>query len=755
MKFTRRNAATSAGNGRRTRRGAAPLTHGTPPPRRSATALPEPLEGRTLFAFTFTDDFNDGVDDGWTKYDPIRQAGGPAATYEFVGQPGPNLQYRIATTQPSPNPGALGPSRAGAFRADVFEDFLVSVDLIDWNSNLVQAFGILARTSTPGLGSTDGYALSYSTNGDLDISLVVNEAPDDLDPSVDIFLDPSKDYRLEFEGRGSRLIGRLYDLENPTVAIATTSAVDTTYTRGQNGIFVFDNTSTADSTADATFDNFRTGTPDAAIAYWRFETELDPTTFPPNQPRPVEPGQEFLAPTSEGGPDSGLSPDSAGGDDQLRTFFDTTNPVYRADVPGATTAAELPNTRSLEFTPNEDLYTARPGTLNAHPLDQFTIEASFKTENSDRWQVILGKDGKPTDLAIAPFQMKVRNDLGAANDVLSVEYIAVGPDNVPVERRVDTLLPVEAGVWYNVAAVMNGTTLSLYLDDTRTPEGYVLQNTVDVPGGMVRSDATWTVGRGYFNGGIADWFDGFIDEVRISDRALDPSQFVFAQPDTGGDVQAMYVSGTAWSDSFKQYLQDNNLGSAQYGFEIRNGAPGLDELPWSNINQISLTLDDNTSPAQGDLVVNGFVVPQYTVTGMTWNPATRTATWTLQQPLANYPTERRTADRVSVAFRGDDFTQDLNVVPGDANRNGNVSPTDYGAVRSGVGRSTTDPGTAPTNYTAFKDVNANGNVSPTDIGVVRGNTGANIDNVPIPAPAPLTGRSSVSADFFSQEDLLA
>jgi hypothetical protein len=38
-------------------------------------------------------------------------------------------------------------------------------------------------------------------------------------------------------------------------------------------------------------------------------------------------------------------------------------------------------------------------------------------------------------------------------------------------------------------------------------------------GGLFASDATWVVGRGFFNNGIADWFDGHIDEVRISDHA--------------------------------------------------------------------------------------------------------------------------------------------------------------------------------------------------------------------------------------------
>ena len=79
-------------------------------------------------------------------------------------------------------------------------------------------------------------------------------------------------------------------------------------------------------------------------------------------------------------------------------------------------------------------------------------------------------------------------------------------------------------------------------------------------------------------------------------------------------------------------------------------------------------------------------------------------------------------------------------------------------MRSGIGRSTADAGTAPNHYTPFKDVNANGNVGPTDLGVVRGQTGANITSVPQPA-APLfmtsTAVSSATRDvLFGTNEIL-
>ncbi|MCA9261912.1 MAG: hypothetical protein KDA61_21995, partial [Planctomycetales bacterium] len=37
----------------------------------------------------------------------------------------------------------------------------------------------------------------------------------------------------------------------------------------------------------------------------------------------------------------------------------------------------------------------------------------------------------------------------------------------------------------------------------------------------------FTIGRGMFNNGVTDWSDAIIDEVRISDAALSPAEFLF------------------------------------------------------------------------------------------------------------------------------------------------------------------------------------------------------------------------------------
>jgi hypothetical protein len=257
---------------------------------------------------------------------------------------------------------------------------------------------------------------------------------------------------------------------------------------------------------------------------------------------------------------------------------------------------------------------------------------------------------------------------------------------------------------------------------------------------------------------------GANEEVRISNFTFNGVTLI-PQPNAAPvvPVDAVYVSGTGWTTDFYAELAEENLGDAN-GFRIQPGAAGEDELPWSNINRVSVKFGGTgaVTVSQDDLAwISGNNI-SYAVTAFSYNPDTRVATWTFNKSLADFTsTNRQTEDKINFALDGDtggsniaggDYRFRLNVVPGDANRNGNVAPTDFGTVRSGIGRSTTDEGSGGTAYTVYKDINANGNVSPTDIGVVRGNTGANITLVPDPAqPASAAG---VTEDLFSNTSIL-
>src|SRR5687767_2235651 len=164
-----------------------------------------------------TDDFNDGSDQPeWTRYDPIGSHPSlpDIATFSF-----PNGGYRIQTA-PSPAPSSVGPGRAGSFRAESnYMDFYVTVDIVNWDTNVNQAFGILARVTQIGLGSSDGYAMTWDAQGrDLDISVFTDEAPVAAQNQssggdvADMML--GRTYRMVFAGKGSQLLGEIYELPN-------------------------------------------------------------------------------------------------------------------------------------------------------------------------------------------------------------------------------------------------------------------------------------------------------------------------------------------------------------------------------------------------------------------------------------------------------------------------------------------------------------------------------------------------------------
>ena len=216
---------------------------------------------------TVFDDFNDGndtVNPTWQHYDPIGGITAPPAQFLF-----PNGHYQIiAPAQQDPNCQA-GPARAGSFLKDrPYSDFEVSVDLVDFDDTIRQAIGVGARIVTPGLGTTGGYLASWEpgggtlpgeNNGDLDISILVNEeAVKQIETAPSgLHLEKGKSYRFVFRGSGNNFEFRVYDLANldaPLIVLPGTDP-DNTYPSGLVGLIVASN-GVCETGADATWDNF-------------------------------------------------------------------------------------------------------------------------------------------------------------------------------------------------------------------------------------------------------------------------------------------------------------------------------------------------------------------------------------------------------------------------------------------------------------------------------------------------------------------
>jgi MYXO-CTERM domain-containing protein len=215
-----------------------------------------------LQAATIFDDFNDGNDTGWTRSSPLSTFGAPGA-FTF---PGGNSYGIFAPV--SPAPGSVGPGRAGSFRNDgVYTDFGISVNVLDWNAAEPDTIiGVLARTSNIGLGTTSGYGALLDVGGSFVIQVITGEVGTTLATTPVAGLTPTADYRILFQGVGQNLTAQLFDLANPLVPLATIGATNATYGSGVNGVFVYDSSTAANHTAQATFDNYLSVPEPSAVA---------------------------------------------------------------------------------------------------------------------------------------------------------------------------------------------------------------------------------------------------------------------------------------------------------------------------------------------------------------------------------------------------------------------------------------------------------------------------------------------------------
>lgn len=175
---------------------------------------------------------------------------------------------------------------------------------------------------------------------------------------------------------------------------------------------------------------------------------------------------------------------------------------------------------------------------------EFTIEASFMQYMSrNNHQTIVGRDGIDVinprasdsddfDPGLSPLYLQIDPDRRlqfAFTDSEGRFHRVIHPH--PQSEEAET---IDVNRWYNVAAVSDGETASLYLDHL-DGRGYRLVSQKQLPSGRTNlmqgsPHNAWSVGRGMHYGQRIDHFMGLIDEVRISIRALAPSEFLFAQP---------------------------------------------------------------------------------------------------------------------------------------------------------------------------------------------------------------------------------
>jgi hypothetical protein len=256
------------------------------------------------------------------------------------------------------------------------------------------------------------------------------------------------------------------------------------------------------------------------VGYWRFEEQTSGN----------------VSATNTGGAVTNTVLDASGQGNHMQTWTATTAPTYVTSVPFPNaTVAGIPatgatNTASLDFKGSPvDIYTgSKP--INSKTFTAWTVEASFCLDVTGRWQVIVGKDGNPIN-GQPPLSLKVRAD----------NKVEIGiVDGSGVGRWCVGDTKIEANKWYQVAATATASELSLWVK----PDGcrdYIAQGSVPIQGAFFNTysafNQPWIIGRGMWNGVMKDATDGKIDEVRVSDTALTPDQFLgnFAVADSDVD----------------------------------------------------------------------------------------------------------------------------------------------------------------------------------------------------------------------------
>jgi len=229
---------------------------------------------------------------------------------------------------------------------------------------------------------------------------------------------------------------------------------------------------------------------------------------------------------------AGALADSSGNGNVLWTYASYTAPTFSADVPAAT----VPQTSgadnlSLQFSASaysnstRDVYPASGDPINSlGSLSAFTIETSVKFTTLSGNETFLGHDTTSTSVSNS-------GDIYFQSTGSNIRFIWSASDftSHPSVTSTDT---VTTGVWYDLAAVYDGSTVSLYMKSP-TDTAYKLEGSAAFTGSAgIHQGGLWSLGRGQWALANVDQFYGLQDEVRISDSALTTDQLLFSSPAT-------------------------------------------------------------------------------------------------------------------------------------------------------------------------------------------------------------------------------
>ncbi len=178
---------------------------------------------------------------------------------------------------------------------------------------------------------------------------------------------------------------------------------------------------------------------------------------------------------------------------------------------------------------NQDGYTVDPGINNWSP-SVWTIEVSFRLNKLEDWRTIVGRDGSSwAGASKADFYFQKNG----VNNRIRLDFATVDGGRYMLESS----FAASKGQWYHAALVSDGSKVSMYID-SGDGAGYQLAASTALTGtnnALAVSGANWIFGRGWYGGKYVDYVDGSLDDIRFTDGALQPAQFLHAK---GGKASA-------------------------------------------------------------------------------------------------------------------------------------------------------------------------------------------------------------------------
>lgn len=333
------------------------------------------------------------------------------------------------------------------------------------------------------------------------------------------------------------------------------------------------------------------------------------------------------------------------------------------------------------------------GALHNWAPTAWTIETTVYLEELAGWETLIGRDGASLE--------DPESDFYLSNNGIDDRF-RINFETSTGERWIlDGDYEVQTNTWYALAAVSDGATLSLWLDDGFDGDGYQQIGTLDISSQTAAqnvfpaSELNWTFGRGWYDGGFVDHIDGKMDNIRFSDEALAPEELIALDVSTPlqlqvntttGEVRVKNESGEAIALDYYRIDSptDGSLITADY-----DGSTGWDSLSDQGIDAVDdgldpgETWDEVTASISANLLVEQFLLGETTL-----NPNGYVALGApVDLGLSNDDLEFRVSvDGGALQRANVVYVTDFGGLDGDYNEDGVVNAADYTLWRDNVGQ---------------------------------------------------------------------